>query len=192
MPRLDTNNLKWPAVIIPIVLLFVRSVIQSTQSVNAQNSTTSNGSGNGATVGNTNLNTSGNKTVIVMQAPAKSTSHGLNYNRIGFINLYNVAINGKPFPIKYNITGGKMVGIVADKDKEDDPCQKSANLTIELPRNVIDSKGASNDDPKFQVKIVGKGVNYKELSNNVNSRILSIDFSKDNRFEEIIGTLTAS
>ena len=51
-------------------------------------------------------------------------------------------------------------------------------LTIELPKNVIDSKGASNDDTKFQVKIDSKGVDYKEIANNVNSRILSIDFSK--------------
>ena len=127
--------------------------------------------------------TSGNKTAIIMQGPAKNTSHGPNYNRTGFTNVYSLAINGKAFPIKYNITGGKMVGIVADKDRTTlaldlDPSQKGGNLTIELPKNVIDSKGASNDDTKFQVKIDSKGVDYKEIANNVNSRILSIDFSK--------------
>jgi hypothetical protein len=39
-----------------------------------------------------------------------------------------------------------------------------------------------------QIKIDGKGVDYKEVANNVNARILSVDFSKDNRFIEIIGT----
>ena len=39
-----------------------------------------------------------------------------------------------------------------------------------------------------KVKIDGKGVDYKEVANNVNARILSIDFSKDNRLIEIIGT----
>jgi len=39
-----------------------------------------------------------------------------------------------------------------------------------------------------KVKIDGKGVDYTEVANNMNSRILSIDFSKDNRFLEIIGT----
>ena len=43
-----------------------------------------------------------------------------------------------------------------------------------------------------KVKIDGKGVDYTEVANNMNSRILSIDFSKDNRFMEIIGTQMAS
>ncbi len=68
------------------------------------------------------------------------------------------------------------------------PSAKGGNFTIELPRNVIDSKGASNADIKYQIKIDGKGVDYKEVANNVNARILSIDFSKDNRFVELIGT----
>jgi hypothetical protein len=41
---------------------------------------------------------------------------------------------------------------------------------------------------KYLIKIDGKGVDYKEIANNVNARILSLDFSKDNRFIEIIGT----
>ncbi len=45
------------------------------------------------------------------------------------------------------------------------------------PRNIIDSKGASNSDTKYQIKIDGKGVDYKEVANNMNARILSIDFS---------------
>ena len=56
---------------------------------------------------------------------------------------------------------------------------------------MIDSKGASNADTKYLVKIDGKGVDYKEVANNVNARVLSINFSKDNRFMEIIGTQMA-
>ena len=70
------------------------------------------------------------------------------------------------------------------------PSASGGNMTIELLRNVIDSKGASNADTKYQIKIDGKGVDYKDVANNVNSRILSTDFSKDNRFVEIIGTQT--
>jgi hypothetical protein len=36
-------------------------------------------------------------------------------------------------------------------------------MTIELPRNIIDSKGASNSDTKYQIKIDGKGVDYKDV-----------------------------
>ena len=69
----------------------------SKYSVNAQNSTMS-----GGTSGNTTITTTGNKTVI-------TTRIVLLYNRTGFTNLYVLAINGKNFPIKYSINGGKLV-----------------------------------------------------------------------------------
>ena len=72
------------------------------------------------------------------------------------------------------------------------PSAHGGNFMVELARNVIDSKGASNADSKYQIKIGGKGVDYKEVANNVNARILSIDFSKDNRFTEISGTRMTS
>ena len=64
-----------------------------------------------------------------------------------FTNAPNLVINGKTFPIKYNITGGKLLGLVADNDKTTVVAVISPGgsgkmvLTIELPRNVIDSKG---------------------------------------------------
>ena len=175
---------------IPIVLLLIVSVVQSLELAHAQNTTTSN-----ATVGNaakTTISSAGNKTIIITPTvPAKSTSPV--YNRTGFNNLYVLTINGKTFPIKYSIAGGKVVGLLADKDRTSlvvvlNPSAKGGNMTIELPRHVMDSKGASNADTKYQIKIDGKGVDYKEVANNVNARILSIGFSKDNRFAEIIGT----
>jgi hypothetical protein len=166
------------------------------QIVNAQNSTASNASG--GTAAKTSITATGNKTVIIPAAPTKSSSTAApSYNRTGFTNLNVLTINGKTFPIKYSINGGKLVGILADKDRTTlvlvlNPSGNGGNFTTELPRNVIDSKGASNADTKFLIKIDGKGVDYKELANNVNARILSIDFSKDNRFIEIIGTQMTS
>jgi len=174
---------------IPIVLLLIVSVVQSVELAHAQN-TTSN-----ATVGNaakTTISSAGNKTIIITPTvPAKSTSPV--FNRTGFNNLYVLTINGKTFPIKYSITGGKVVGLLADKDRTTlvlvlDPSAKGGNMTIELPRHVMDSKGASNADTKYLMKIDGKGVDYKEVANNADARILSINFSKDNRLVEIIGT----
>ena len=83
--------------------------------------------------------------------------------------------------------------MLGDKDRTStvlvlNPGGNGGNLTIELPRKAIDSKGASNADTKYLVKIDGKGVDYKEVANNVNARVLSVKFSKDNRFMEIIGT----
>ena len=192
------NNIKMSKVytnasrltVIPIVLLLVVSVVQSVELAHAQNSTTSN-----ASVGNaskTTISSAGNKTIIITPTvPAKSSTSV--YNRTGFSNLYVLTINGKTFPIKYNIAGGKVVGLLADSDRSTlvlvlNPSAKGGNMTIELPRHVIDSKGASNADTKYQVKMDGKGVDYKEVANNANTRTLSIGFSKDNRFVEIIGT----
>ena len=205
MPKASTIVFRKFIVAIPIVLLLLVSIVQSVQLVNAQNSTMS-----GGTSGNTTITTTGNKTVITTSpatnmttgaASASTTSpsaSGLpNYNRTGFTNLYVLTINGKNYPIKYSINGGKLVGTLVDKDRTTlvlvlNPSGNGGRFTIELPRNAIDSKGASNADTKYLIKIDGKGVDYKEVANNVNARILSIDFSKDNRFIEIIGTQMTS
>lgn len=193
MPKASTIVFRKLMIAIPIVLVLLVPVAQSIQLVNAQNSTASNASGGIAA--KTNITTTGNKTVIIIPAaPAKSSSAAApSYNRTGFTNLYVLTINGKNFPIKYSINGGKLVGILADKDRASlvlvlNPSANGGNFTTELPRNVIDSKGASNADTKYLIKIDGKGVDYKEIANNVNARILSLDFSNDNRFVEIIGT----
>ena len=144
--------------------------------------------------------TTGNKTIITAATPTPTISKSTtaNFNRTGFTNLYVLTSpTGKTFPIKYNIKGGKLVGMLEDKDRTTlalvlNPSAHGGNFTVELARNVIDSKGASNADSKYQIKIDGKGVDYKEVANNVNARILSIDFSKDNRFIEISGTQMTS
>jgi hypothetical protein len=183
----------------------------SINTANAQNSSSinsnglpTNGTAKAATAKQTNKTVivaapgavvkAGNKTVI-STIPSSTTSNSqANINKTGFANLYVLTSpTGKTFPIKYSIKGGKLVGMLADKDRTTlvlvlDPSQKGGNMTIELPRNIVDSKGASNSDTKYQIKIDGKGVDYKEVANNMNARILSIDFSKDNRFIEIIGT----
>jgi hypothetical protein len=188
MSKVYTNAFRLTA--IPIVLLLVVSVVQSVELAHAQNSTTSN-----ASVGNaskTTISSAGNKTIIITPTvPAKSTSPV--YNKTGFNNLYVLTINGKNLPIKYSIVAGKVVGMLADRDRTTlvlvlNPSAKGGNMTIELPRHVLDSKGASNADTKYLLKIDGKGVDYKEVANNANARILSINFSKDNRLVEIIGT----
>lgn len=153
------------------------------------------------------ITTAGNKTIVSASSSSKtntggvssssSSSNKLALNKTGFTNTYILTINGKIFSIKYDINGGKLVGMLADKDRSTlvlvlNPSAKGGNMTIELPRNMIDSKGASNVDTKYQVKIDGKGVDYKEVANNLNARIASINFSKDNRFMEIIGTTIAS
>ena len=143
----------------------------ATQLANAQNA--SNNTNSSGAAAKTTITTTGNKTILVTNAAPKTNTP--TYNRTGFNNLYVLTINGKTFPIKYSIVGGKLVGMLADKDRTTtvlvlNPSGNGGNITIELPRKVVDSKAASNADTKYLVKIDGKGVDYKEVANNVNSR----------------------
>jgi hypothetical protein len=169
------------------------ATLVSVQAATTQNNTMS---GNA-----TKTTTSSNKTTItvtegkpiIIISPSNSNASSPNYNRTGFTSLNVLTADGKNFPIKYSIRGGKLVGMLADKDRTTlvlvlNPGKSGGNMTVELPRNVIDSKGSSNADVKYQVKIDGKGVDYKEISSNLNGRVLYINFSNDNRFMEIIGT----
>jgi hypothetical protein len=203
MQKVQVNVFRSLMMAIPLVLLLLVSTT-IIQPLNAQNSTMS---GAGGSSGKTTITPAGNKTIIMISpgrnttlgaaSSSSATTSGANYNRTGFNNLYVLTFNGKTFPIKYTITGGKLVGILADKDRSTlvlvlNPSANGGNFTTELPRNLIDSKGASNADTKYLIKIDGKGVDYKEVANNLNARILTIDFSKDNRFVEIIGTQMTS
>jgi hypothetical protein len=107
--------------------------------------------------------------------------------------ISNLSIAGKSYPIKYNMINGKLLGIMEDKDKStliaiiSTPSDKGT-LTIEIPRNIIDDKGQSNVDAKYTVHVDGKDATFRETSNNPTARTLAIDFNKDARMIEIIGT----
>jgi len=168
------------------------------QSVNAQGPPSNGTTGGPAT----NVTVAGNKTTIIMggsnaTSPSATTtapSSPTSSNMTGFTKASNLMINGKTFPIKYNITSGKLLALVPDNDKATLVAVMSPGetgkmvFTIELPRNVIDSKGQGNTDTKFVVKIDHKDVDYKQVANNLNGRILGIDFSKGDRIIEITGT----
>jgi len=105
------------------------------------------------------INQTSPKNITAQVAPQGTSSSSLNMSH--FTNVANLVINGKTFPNKYNITGGKLLGLVADNDKTAVVAVISPGgsgkmvLSIELPRNVIDSKGQGNTDTKFIVKIEG-------------------------------------
>jgi len=117
--------------------------------------------------------------------------HSTTKTKINAIS--NLFIADKSYPIKYDMTTGKLLGLVGDKDKStliaiiSTPSDKGT-LTIELPRNIIDDKGQSNADAKYTVHVDGKDATFRETSNNPTARTLAIDFNKDARMIEIIGT----
>src|SRR3954470_20118334 len=137
----------------------------------------------------------GNKSATTTANPgaAGQTNNSQGNNRTGFGNISNLVIKDKTFPIKYNITNGKLLGIIGDKDKTTlvlllGSSADNGKLTVELPRNVLDSKGQGNTDTKYNIKIDNKDVDYKEVGTNLNARVLQIDFGKNDRMMEITGT----
>jgi hypothetical protein len=159
-----------------VIVSFALAILRCTvnlQGANAQNSSFSNSSVGTAKTPTANVSnktiviaapgaaasvvTTGNKTIITAPAPTPTTSKSATpvFNRTGFTNLYVVTSpTGKTFPIKYKINGGKLVGMLEDKDRTTmvlvlNPSANGGNFTVELPRNVVDSKGASNADTNF-------------------------------------------
>lgn len=186
-------------VTLPLFVIVILLCATCSQSVSAQNISSMNNTNN------TNVN--GSTKIVVVPPGTKATittntSTGQNKNlqstnRTGFSYVSNLIIKDKTFPIKYNITSGKLLGIVADKDKTTlvfllGAASDNGKLTLEIPRNVIDSKTQGNTDTKFNVRIDNKGVDYKELGTSLNARILQIGIGKGDRLMELIGTQMAS
>jgi hypothetical protein len=189
-------------VALPLLIVVMLLCATCSQGVSAQNLSSMNNSNNNKT----NLSGS-SKTIIIPQsnktlittspAAVGQINKSQSTNRTGFSYVSNLMVKDKTFPIKYNITNGKLLGMVADKDKTTlvlllGGTLDNGKLTIELPRNVIDSKSQGNTDTKYNVKIDNRGVDYKEAAANLKARILQIDFSKNDRMMEISGTQMTS
>ena len=173
--------------LITAVLLFAA---YAPAAASAQNVFPLNNSNNSKT---TSLNSSsktitipqGSKATITTANPtaAGQTNNSQGNNRTGFANISNLVIKDKTFPIKYNITNGKLLGIIGDNDKTTlvlllGSILDNGKLTVELPRNVLDAKSQGNTDAKYNIKIDNKDVDYKEVGTNLNARILQTDFGK--------------
>jgi hypothetical protein len=131
-------------------------------------------------------------------------AQGSNTNA-GFGETTNLSLpNGKSIPIKYIITTGKLLGVVLDKSRATlnaiiSPVSTSSassagavdnngNLTIQIPRDVVDNKKEGNADAPFRVHVDGKDATFKETDNTKTARTLSIQFGKDAKVIDIIGS----
>jgi predicted secreted protein with PEFG-CTERM motif len=113
-------------------------------------------------------------------------------------NLYILNINSKTYPVKYQITGSgnKINSIVAENDgatlMANVSSQSKGRLTIELPRNSIDSKKqGTNADDAYTVFEDHQSTIAEETTNNNQARTLAIDFDKGTEKIEIVGTHVA-
>ena len=114
----------------------------------------------------------------------------------GFGQTTNLALpNGKSIPIKYVINTGKLLGVVLDKSRatlnvllSSASASDNGNLTIQIPRDVVDNKKEGNADAPFRVHVDGKDATFKENDNTKTTRTLSIQFGKDAKVIDIIGS----
>ncbi|MDQ3902477.1 MAG: hypothetical protein M3247_02310, partial [Thermoproteota archaeon] len=102
--------------------------------------------------------------------------------------------NGKSIPIKYLINTGKLLGVVLDKCRAtldvllSSTSADNGNLTLQIPRDVVDNKKEGNADAPFRVHVDGKDATFRETTNNKTTRTLSIQFGKDAKVIDIIGS----
>ena len=113
----------------------------------------------------------------------------------GFGETTNLALpNGKSIPIKYLINTGNLLGVVLDKSRAtltatiSSTSADNGNLTIQIPRDVVDNKKEGNADAPFRVHVDGKDATFRETANNKTTRTLSIQFNKDAKVIDIIGS----
>jgi hypothetical protein len=130
--------------------------------------------------------------LVYSQGPI--TSRQEDTDKLAF-KTFNVTLDNIVYPIRYNITdnAGEIQSIVADKDTFKTLITitptKDGKLTVILPRDFIDYKVAGGKDGKFPVTINAKPIStYQEMAGNKTTRGLEIDFSKDDRAVEIVGT----
>src|ERR687884_723468 len=101
------------------------------------------------------LATSSFASTIFVHKAAYAQSSNMN---TGFGETTNLALpNGKSIPIKYVINTGKLLGVVLDKSRatlnvllSSASASDNGNLTIQIPRDVVDNKKEGNADAPFR------------------------------------------
>ncbi len=99
-------------------------------------------------------------------------------------------VSGKSYPVNYSLTGGTVKEMSLDTNTTSLVLSlqttNDGNLTITLPRTVIDAKAGANDD-QFFVLVDGADTNFQESKTDTD-RTLSIPIVVGTEKVEIIGT----
>jgi len=94
--------------------------------------------------------------------------------------------------VGYSITGGSILSIAADVDANSlfikISTTSNGQLTITLPRALIDAKKIDGTDDTFFILINSEENPYTETQNDANTRTITIRFEETDSDIEIIGT----
>lgn len=107
----------------------------------------------------------------------------------------NLKIGNKTYPINYQLagTGNKIISIILEKDNStllaNIASPSNGTLTIQLPRNIIDSKKqGTNLDESYAVLVDGKNAGFNQIKNDTRVRTLAIVLGEGSKNIEIVGT----
>jgi hypothetical protein len=132
--------------------------------------------------------------IPLVYGQGQSTGEQQELNSMSF-QTTDVTLDGASYPVKYNISdnAAEVLSMAADKDAFKQTITiaptKDGKLTVMIPRNLTDYKVAGGKDGKFVVNINAKQVSdFQEILNNQTTRGLEINFGKDDRVVEIVGT----
>ncbi len=102
---------------------------------------------------------------------------------------FPLSINGNTYDIEYSVTGGKLIGLVADKDASTITAviysTDDGNLQIKLPTSVIREYSGANT-VEFSVFVDGVPADVKDITTTEDSSTLSINFGKGAEIIEIV------
>src|SRR5919202_3335811 len=119
------------------------------------------------------LATSSFASTIFMHNTAYAQSSNTGFGDTTYLALPN----GKSIPIKYVINTGKLLGVVLDKSRatldvilSSTSGADNGNLTIQIPRDVVDNKREGNADAPFRVHVDGKDATFRETANTKTTR----------------------
>ena len=150
------------------------------------------------TQGDTTTITTGGPTVITEDnatgatATGGETANATDSRTVTASNTFNLTIDDQKYPLMYNITGGEVSSITADRAQStlliNVASREDGTLTIELPRNVIDSKAQGNTDEEYAVFVDDQPNDFEETTNNNEARVLEIGFDNGAEQIEIAGT----
>src|SRR5918992_2981950 len=167
----------------------------------ADNATTITTEGNTTTItteGDTTTITTGGPTVIAEDNATNATATGgdtpntTGPTTVTASNTFDLTIDDQTYPLMYNITGGEVSSITADRAQStlliNIASREDGTLTIELPRNVIDSKAQGNTDEEYAVFVDDQPNDFEETTNNNEARVLEIGFDNGAEQIEIAGT----
>lgn len=138
-------------------------------------------------------------TIVTQASGQESDTSNNNNNNIttdaAGSALYNLTNDAKPYPIKFNITGGILDTIALDGDQaillvNINASTNGGKLTIELPRDLIDSKMQSDTDKPYSVyeDDTDRPMSFIESKSTEKARTLVITFNNEDNVIEIQGT----